>query len=208
MRRFIVDLLPWKSLHDVRDIVDTIYNTSLDIFESKKRALLDGDEAVERQVGEGKDILSILSTLILFHLRDPSTDSMVVRANMDASEEDKLDEAELVAQVGCVSLIFASNINDLTPLRLTRGLTFAAVDTTSNAISRTLHLLAEHQHIQEKLRLEIAEARAKTGSLAYDELVSLPYLDAVCRESLRLYPPVSYLSRTYVLSLRLSKICR
>lgn len=114
MRRFIVDLLPWKSLHDVRDIVDTIYNTSLDIFESKKRALLDGDEAVERQVGEGKDILSILSTLILFHLRDPSTDSMVVRANMDASEEDKLDEAEIVAQVGCVSLIFASNINDLT----------------------------------------------------------------------------------------------
>ena len=39
---------------------------------------------------------------------------MVVRANMDASEEDKLDEAEIVAQVGCVSLIFASNINDLT----------------------------------------------------------------------------------------------
>ena len=102
MRRFIVDLLPWKSLHDVRDIVDTIYNTSLDIFESKKRALLDGDEAVERQVGEGKDILSILSTLILFHLRDPSTDSMVVRANMDASEEDKLDEDELVAQITCV----------------------------------------------------------------------------------------------------------
>ncbi|EDR01617.1 uncharacterized protein LACBIDRAFT_310692 [Laccaria bicolor S238N-H82] len=45
MRRFIVDLLPWKSLHDVRDIVDTIYNASLNIFESDKRALLDGDEA-------------------------------------------------------------------------------------------------------------------------------------------------------------------
>ncbi|EDR05285.1 uncharacterized protein LACBIDRAFT_303028 [Laccaria bicolor S238N-H82] len=57
MRRFVVNLLPWKSLHDVRDIVDTIYNTSLNIFESKNRALLDGDEAVARQVGEGKDIL-------------------------------------------------------------------------------------------------------------------------------------------------------
>lgn len=66
MRRFIVDLLPWKSLHDVRDIIDSIHNTSLEIFESKKRALLDGDEAVTRQVGQGKDILSILSTLILF----------------------------------------------------------------------------------------------------------------------------------------------
>lgn len=159
MRRFIVDLLPWKSLHDVRDIIDSIHNTSLEIFESKKRALLDGDEAVTRQVGQGKDILSIL-----------------MRANMDASEEDKLEESELVAQVS--------------------GFTFAAVDTTSNAISRILHLLAQHQHIQEKLRHEITEARTKTGSLAYDELVSLPYLDAVCRETLRLYPPLSYLSRT------------
>ena len=109
MRRFIVDLLPWKNLHDVRDIIDTIHNTSLEIFESKKRALLDGDEAVERQVGQGKDILSILSTLILFPLRDPLTDSMVVRANMNASEEDKLDESEVVAQVACVSHIFAPN---------------------------------------------------------------------------------------------------
>jgi len=106
-------------------------------------------------------------------------------------------------------LSFLSQISlHLTPLRLTRGLTFAAVDTTSNAISRILHLLAQHQHIQEKLRHEITQARTKTGSLAYDELVSLPYLDAVCRETLRLYPPVSSLSRTYVFFLRLFEICR
>ena len=72
------------------------------------------------------------------------------------------------------------------------------MDTTSGALSRTLHLLAQHQEAQEKLRSEVTEARAKTGDLTYDGLVSLPYLDAVCRESLRLYPPVSYLSRTYV----------
>jgi len=72
------------------------------------------------------------------------------------------------------------------------------MDTTSGALSRTLHLLAQHQEVQEKLRREVTEARAKTGDLTYDGLVSLPYLDAVCRESLRLYPPVSYLSRTCV----------
>jgi len=61
---------------------------------------------------------------------------------------------------------------------------------------RTLFLLAQHQDIQEKLRLEITEARIKHGDLAYDELASLQYLDAVCRETLRLHPPFSYLIRT------------
>lgn len=80
--------------------------------------------------------------------------------------------------------------------RFIRGLPFAAVDTTSSAISRILHLLAQHPPIQEKLRREVTDTRSKHGDLPYDELVSLPYLDAICRETLRLYPSVSYVSRT------------
>lgn len=60
-RRFIVDLVPWKNLHDLRDISDVIQNTSAEIINSKKRALEDGDEAVAGQLSQGKDILSILS---------------------------------------------------------------------------------------------------------------------------------------------------
>ena len=60
-RRFILDLIPWKSLHQLRDISDVIHNTSVEIINSKKRALEDGDEAVAKQIGQGKDILSILS---------------------------------------------------------------------------------------------------------------------------------------------------
>ena len=60
-RRFIFDLLPWKTLHQLRDISDVIHNTAVEIINSKKRALEDGDEAVARQVGQGKDILNILS---------------------------------------------------------------------------------------------------------------------------------------------------
>ena len=60
-RRFVVDLLPWKILHDVRDIVDLMYNTSVEIFNSKKKALADGDEVLATQIGRGKDIMSILS---------------------------------------------------------------------------------------------------------------------------------------------------
>ena len=60
------------------------------------------------------------------------------------------------------------------------------MDTTSNALARTLFLLAHNQDVQEKLRCEVTEARVKYGDLAYDELEALPYLDAICRETLRL----------------------
>ena len=60
-RRFIMDLLPWKSLHEIRDIVDVLHKTTVEIFEAKKKALEEGDEAVAQQIGQGKDFISILS---------------------------------------------------------------------------------------------------------------------------------------------------
>jgi hypothetical protein len=60
-RRFILGLIPWKTLHEIRDITDIIQNTAVEIINSKRQALEDGDEAVARQIGQGKDILSILS---------------------------------------------------------------------------------------------------------------------------------------------------
>ena len=38
--------------------------TSTEVFEQKKKALQAGDEAVTKQVGEGKDIMSILCTFV------------------------------------------------------------------------------------------------------------------------------------------------
>ena len=63
----------------------------------------------------------------------------------------------------------------------------ADVDTTSNAMSRVLHLLAQNPDIQEKLRSELVSARETYGEdIPFDDLVALPYLDAICRETLRL----------------------
>lgn len=64
------------------------------------------------------------------------------------------------------------------------------MDTTSNALSRILHLLSQNPSAQEKLRAEIIEAQGGDTDIHYDNLVKLPYLDAVCRETLRLYAPV------------------
>ncbi|KAF5360934.1 hypothetical protein D9756_005077 [Leucocoprinus leucothites] len=99
--------------------------------------------------------------------------SILMRANASAAEEDRLSDEEVVGQVA--------------------SLTSAATDTTSSALSRILCLLAEHPHVQEKLREELIAAKRENGGeeLDYDHLVSLPYLDAVCRETLRVYPPLT-----------------
>ena len=65
----------------------------------------------------------------------------------------------------------------------------AGMDTTANSLARVLELLAEHPEVQEKLRAEIiqaAEAEGHDGTLDFDKLLALPYLEAVCRETLRM----------------------
>ena len=60
------------------------------------------------------------------------------------------------------------------------------METTSGALVHILHMLAEHQDVQDKLRQEIQKAQVGGNDIPYDDLVALPYLEAVCRETLRL----------------------
>ena len=64
------------------------------------------------------------------------------------------------------------------------------MDTTSNATARLLHLLASRPEVQAKLRDGIVEAQAGE-EISYDQLNELPFLDSICRETLRLYVIVS-----------------
>ena len=73
---------------------------------------------------------------------------------------------------------------------------FAGHDTTTSALSRILHQLCLNPDIQTKVRDEVAAAPKEHGDLEYDILMNLPWLDAVCRETLRMYPPVLLLGRT------------
>lgn len=65
-------------------------------------------------------------------------------------------------------------------------LLFAATDTTASILSRILHVLALNPGWQQKLRDEILQVRVAKGDMEIDELNRLPFLDAVCRECLRL----------------------
>ncbi len=102
---------------------------------------------------------------------------------MTASEEDRLPEDQLLGQMSCVRFDVSVRIAWLTFLR--SSIIFAAMDTTSNSMARILYLLAEHPEVQTKLRREVLDAKAH-GQMDYDQLHALPYLDAVCRETLRM----------------------
>ena len=69
-----------------------------------------------------------------------------------------------------------------------RTIAFAAMDTTSGVLAHILHMLAEHQDVQDRLRQEIQDARRTNygEELSYEQLSELPLLDAVCRETLRM----------------------
>lgn len=60
-----MDHWPSKAVKHFRDIVDTMHETSVEIYESKLEAIKKGDDALAAQIGRGKDIISILRQLEL-----------------------------------------------------------------------------------------------------------------------------------------------
>jgi cytochrome P450 len=64
----------------------------------------------------------------------------------------------------------------------------AGHETTANALTFTLCLLAKHTDIQEKVRAEIAAIEMETGDVVV-QLQKMSYINAVLYESMRLYPP-------------------
>lgn len=67
-------------------------------------------------------------------------------------------------------------------------------------------MLASHPHIQETLRAELRTAlqdplvgdATDDGELGYEQLSGLVWMDAVLKETLRLYPPVPFVRRVCV----------
>ncbi|KAA1467366.1 cytochrome P450 [Dentipellis sp. KUC8613] len=102
--------------------------------------------------------------------------SILLRANNNVSEGSRLSDEELIGQTTIIA--------------------FAAMDTVSSALCRILQNLALHPSAQDRLRSELKEAINANGDFDYDDLHALPYLDAICRETLRLFPPVPMFFRT------------
>merc|ERR1711939_669341 len=104
---------------------------------------------------------------------------LIVKDNMVASKEDTLSLEEMRNQV----MIFLG----------------AGHDTTATSVAWTLLMLAKHPDIQSKLREEIRsrmpfmgdpEAREVEENIETADVDLLPYLEDVCKESLRYIPSI------------------
>ncbi|KZV67385.1 cytochrome P450 [Peniophora sp. CONT] len=102
--------------------------------------------------------------------------SLLVKANMasDLPESQRLSDEEILAQ--CPTFIIAGH------------------ETTSTSVTWITYALSSHPEVQDKLRAEILGSDfGDRPSMA--QLSELKYLDAVVRETLRVYPPVPLMTR-------------
>ena len=60
-RRAVSNFVPTRDMKEMRSIVQTLAAKTREIYYGKKSALEKGDASVVHQIGEGKDILSVLS---------------------------------------------------------------------------------------------------------------------------------------------------
>ena len=67
-RAKLVDIIPHEGVQLMKKFIDAMYRRSIEIYREKIRALELGDEEVTKQVGEGKDIISILRTCAPCHV--------------------------------------------------------------------------------------------------------------------------------------------
>ncbi|KAJ7915756.1 cytochrome P450, partial [Mycena leptocephala] len=144
-------------------------------------------------------MISILPVPALREIRD-ITDFMsatalnLVRERKEAIRNGTLEVKDEAKDI--MSLLMKSNMASEEALRLTDEelvastsiIIFAATDTTSSSLNRLLHIIAQNPDIQDKLRAEIL---GHPETMDHDTIVGLPYLDAVIRETMRLYPPVT-----------------
>ncbi|KAF8060722.1 cytochrome P450 [Lyophyllum atratum] len=167
-RRKLVEWTPNQAIQKVKNMSDVMHETAQDILRRKRTAITQELEDDSSGSSPAKDIISVL-----------------LRANNQANATEKLSEAELTGQMTV--------------------LIFGAQDTTSSALSRILYLLSIHPAIQasvrDEVRAKLREKRAEgdlSDRLGYDDVMSLPLLNAVIKETLRLYPPVPFVRRTAV----------
>lgn len=164
--RALTHITPIPALHEAQGLVDILDAKSQKILHMKREAMTRGDAAVLEQVGHGKDLMSLISmSFQLYQSLNIHQPRPPVRANSKIDASERLPDAELLGQMN----VFL----------------FAGTDTTSTAMSRALQELALNPELQDRLRNEITDATTH-GDLDYDQLLALPLMDAVFRETLRM----------------------
>ncbi|KAH6942082.1 hypothetical protein HPB50_000657 [Hyalomma asiaticum] len=104
----------------------------------------------------------------------------------------------LLRRVPLQGISFLSRFDGKTRLAITREeviansafYLIAGLEATPNTMGLTLHLLALHPEIQDRLQAEISEVLHRDGKFTYKNVMEMPYMDMVLNESMRFYTGV------------------
>nr|XP_049705148.1 cytochrome P450 4V2-like isoform X2 [Helicoverpa armigera]WRX05996.1 CYP340J2 [Helicoverpa armigera] len=82
----------------------------------------------------------------------------------------------------------------------------AAYDTSSTTLTYALNLLGSNPHVQDRVLKELEEVlQDKNADITKDNLQNLVYLDAVVKETLRLYSAIPFIGRKVEFPVKLKK---
>lgn len=67
-RRFLCQISPHPNIRELEKIFFYLWDNDTETFYKKKKALAAGADAVNAMAGQGNDIVSVLSELLVHHL--------------------------------------------------------------------------------------------------------------------------------------------
>jgi len=110
-----------------------------------------------------------------------------------AEIHEKLERGEETS--GFLSYLLSTNMSKEEVYGNIADIMLGAVDTTSNTMQWVLYELSRHSDIQEQLHAEVTSVVSAGCLPSYDNLQEMPFLKAIVKEVLRLYPVVGVAAR-------------
>lgn len=99
-RKKVVERFPNARVRKLAAISEALDTTAKEILRTKRAAIAAGDQAVSEQIGQGKDIMSVLRMFFLFRFYVfRSLRNYLVKAQMSAAAEDKMPDNELLGHI-------------------------------------------------------------------------------------------------------------
>ncbi|KAG9097458.1 cytochrome P450-dit2 [Ceratobasidium sp. 370] len=175
-RRWALSYIPVRNIQQLLHAVRIQNNQAEEVLRARQALIASGHD-LSSEAGRGRDIMTLL-----------------MKANEAETSENYIDRQELVGHMNV--FVFAGHETTRYFGKTTKVLAHPDIDHASTAVSRILDVLANRPQIQVKLREEIRlYFEEHKDDINHDALLELPYLDAVVRETLRLYGPVVQLTR-------------
>ncbi|KAF8131040.1 cytochrome P450 [Boletus edulis] len=188
-----IDIMPWLSRTTLDIIGLAGFNYNFDSLNANEKPN-ELNEAFSTMV----DANQSLSILTILRARLPPLRILVARRTMARIGNELLSDAKAAARASATEKgeIEKNSLHGRDLLRLSDEDVLAQVptflvaghETTSTAVTWALFAMTKAPEIQVKLREELLSVDTETPSM--DELMALPYLDAVVRETLRVHSPV------------------